>query len=320
MSHPTETQPSPLTDSVGNVSPLARIRSTIRRAVITTGRGGVRGFGMATAATRPDPEFLLIGAKRGGSTSFYYDLITHPQIALLFPRPDRLPKATATKGIHYFDSNYFRGHRWYASHLPSLRVRRQQQHAVGGPVITGEGSPYYLTHPASPERVRRDLPGVKLIAVLRDPVERAHSHWKERVREGMEPLSFNDAVEQEQSRVGDAVERLREDPHYYSYAHEQQSYVEQSQYGMALERWRDHFPDSSLLIIRSEDYYAAPQKQLDRAAEHLGIEPGQFKLGTVRNAAPGSELDARTRRHVEQLLRPDAELLRRRTGITWDWV
>lgn len=275
---------------------------------------------MATASMRPDPDFLLIGAKRGGSTSFYYDLITHPQIALLFPRPDRLPKATATKGIHYFDSNYFRGRRWYASHLPSSRVRRQQQHEVGGRVITGEGSPYYLTHPAAPERVAADLPRVKLIAVLRDPVERAHSHWKERVREGMETLSFRAALEQECERVGDAATRLRLDARFYSYAHEQQSYLEQSRYGAALKQWCEHFSKDALLIIRSEDYYKDPLAQLDRAAVHLGIRPGRFTLGAVRNAAAGSELDAPTRHHVEDLLRPDAELLRERTGITWDWV
>jgi len=269
---------------------------------------------------RPDPDFLLIGAKRGGSTSFYYDLITHPQVAALFPRPDRLPKAAATKGIHYFDSNYFRGYRWYASHLPSLRVRRSQQRAVGGRVITGEGSPYYLSHPAAPGRAAHDLPGVKLLAVLRDPVERAYSHWKERVREGMEPLSFLDAIEQEPYRVGDAAERLREDPRFYSYAHEQQSYLEQSKYGAALARWQAAFPDNSILIIRSEDYYSSPETQLDHAAEYLGIEPGRFNSGEVRNAAPGSEMTPAMRDRLQDLLRSDARQLRDMTGITWDWV
>jgi len=275
---------------------------------------------MITASMRPDPDFLLIGAKRGGSTSFYYDLITHPQVALLFPRPDRLPKAAATKGIHYFDSNYYRGQRWYASHLPSTRVRHAQARAAGGPVVTGEGSPYYLTHPAAAERVARDLPSVKLIAVLRDPVLRAHSHWKERVREGKEQLTFREAVDQEPLRVGADAERLRRDPRFYSYAHEQQSYLEQSRYAAALERWFEHFPRSSFLIIKSEDYYEAPTRELDHAADFLGIVPGCFETGDARNAAPGGSLDEATRREVENRLREDAIRLRELTGITWDWV
>ena len=87
--------------------------------LIQAGRTTIRGYGMSTAHWRPDPEFLIIGAKRGGSTSFYYDLMGHPQLAPLFPRPDHLPKAEATKGVHYFDSNYWRGERWYRSWLPS---------------------------------------------------------------------------------------------------------------------------------------------------------------------------------------------------------
>lgn len=291
-----------------------------RAEVIRAGRGAIRGFGLATSALRPDPDFLLIGAKRGGSTSFYFDLISHPQIALLFPRPDRLPKATATKGIHYFDSNYFRGRRWYASHLPSARVRRAQQRSAGGRVITGEGSPYYLTHPASAARVAADLPRAKLIAVLRDPVMRAYSHWKERVREGYETAPFREALALEPQRVGNAREKLLADPRYYSYAHEHQSYLEQSKYGAALARWLDHFPAESLLIVRSEDYYQDPHRELDRAARFLDIEPGRFRIGETKNAAPGSDLDAAARDHLEGLLREDALLLKERTGITWDWV
>ncbi|QDP95174.1 sulfotransferase domain-containing protein [Microlunatus elymi] len=299
---------------------IKSVKTIGRRGVINAGRTAIRGFGMATATWRPDPDFLLIGAKRGGSTSFYFDLITHPQVALLFPRPDRLPKAAATKGIHYFDSNYYRSRRWYASHLPSARARQHQTRQAGGPVVTGEGSPYYLTHPAAAERVARDLASVKLLAVLRDPVLRTHSHWKERVREGQESLPFLDAVEQESSRVGNDAERLRQDPHFYSYPHEQQSYLEQSRYGAALERWFEHFPRSSFLLIKSEDYYADPGSSLNQAAEFLGIEPGRFGHGEPQNAAPGSPLDDDTRLQVEALLRDDAKRLRELTGLTWDWV
>ncbi len=281
----------------------------------------MRSFGRATASLRPDPDFLLIGAKRGGSTSFYFDLITHPQVGLLFPRPDRLPKTAPTKGIHYFDSNYSRGRRWYASHLPSRRVRRVQERRSGGRVVVGEGSPFYLTHPGAPARVAEDLPGVRLIAVLRDPVLRTYSHWKERVREGREDLPFLDALAAEPSRAAPAdTDRLARDPRFYSYAHEHQTYLEQSRYGAALVRWRQHFPPSAFLLIRSEDYYLAPGAELDRAATFLGIQPGRFTPGAAMNAAPGGGLDLDQARVVQGLLREDAVRLRELTGITWDWV
>lgn len=296
------------------------VRRAVSRTVISGGRGAIRGFGMVTASMRPDPDFILIGAKRGGSTSFYFDLITHPQVGLLFPRPDRLPKAAATKGIHYFDSNYWRGRRWYSSHLPSRRQRTAQQAVAGGPVVVGEGSPYYLTHPAAADRIAADLPDVKLLAVLRDPVLRAHSHWKERAREGRETLSFIEALQAEGERVGDDAARLATDQRFYSYAHEQQTYLGQSRYGAALQRWFDRFPRTSLHLIRSEDYYADPAGALDGAASFLGIEPGRFTPGAARNAAPGDPVDADAREYLETTLRPDAVRLRELTGITWDWV
>ena len=69
----------------------ARLRPRSRELVITSGRAAIRGYGLATARWRPDPKFLVIGAKRGGSTSLYYDLLSHSAICPLFPRPDRLP-------------------------------------------------------------------------------------------------------------------------------------------------------------------------------------------------------------------------------------
>lgn len=292
----------------------------MRELVINGGRSAIRAFGTATAAFRPDPDFLVIGAKRGGSTSFYFDLLSHPQVAVLFPRPDRLPKATATKGIHYFDSNYRRGHRWYASHLPSRRSRHAQEVAAGGAVVVGEASPYYLTHPLAAERVARDLPAVRIIAVLRDPVLRAHSHWKERTRERRETLTFLEALRRENERVGEDADRLRTEPAFYSYPHEHQTYLGQSRYGAALERWLDLLPASSFHVVRSEDYYADPTAALDETAAFLGIAPGRFVPGEAKNAAPGDPVDGSARAYLEEHLRDDALLLRKRTGLTWDWV
>ena len=126
--------------------------------VVRLGRDGIRAWGQATARWRSDPEFLVIGAKRGGSTSFYYDLARHPQIAPLFPRPDHLPKAELTKGVHYFDVQYDRGARWYRSHLPSTLARRRLAARSGDPVVTGEASPYYLFHPAAAQRAAALVP------------------------------------------------------------------------------------------------------------------------------------------------------------------
>lgn len=290
-----------------------------RELVISAGRAAIRAYGEATARWRPNPDFLVIGAKRGGSTSFYFDLLQHAQLCPLFPRPDRLPKAAATKGIHYFDSNYWRGERWYRSHLPSSVERRRQERRVGAPVIAGEASPYYMFHPAAADRAAHLLPQVKILAVLRDPVLRTYSHWKERRRSDAEPLGFPEALAAEEGRIAGEEQRLRSDPSYLSYAYENYSYLRQSEYVTALERWYARYPAERILVLASEDYYRDPQHELDRALEFLGLGRQSIASGEVRNAAAGESLDPELRRSLARHFAPFNERLEKLTGRTFDW-
>lgn len=282
------------------------------------GRDAVRAYGKATAAARPDPEFLVIGAKRGGSTSLYFDLLAHPQMVPLFPRPELLPKGDATKGIRYFDVNYDRGDRWYRSHLPSRRARARQQRRAGAPVVTGEASPYYLFHPLAAERAAGLVPAARIVALLRDPVERTYSHWKERRRSGREELSFVDALAAEDDRMADAEQRLQRDPGAYSYAHEHQSYAHQSEYAGPLGRWFERYPDR-VLVMSSEDYYRAPDEVLARTADFLGIGPPPRVPAQVRNAAPGDALDPAVAARLAARFAPFNERLTQLTGQQFPW-
>lgn len=296
--------------------PVAR---PARDSIVASGRFAIQQFGRATAHWRPDPEFLIIGAKRGGSTSFYYDLLGHPQIAQLYPRPDYLPKAAATKGVHYFDQNYERGEQWYRGHLPSTFVRARQARRVSAPVITGEASPYYLFHPGAAERAAELVPDAKIIAVLRDPVQRTYSHWKERRRGGFEDLEFAAALAAEDTRIGDVEERLRREPAFHSYAHEQLSYARQSEYATALARWYACFPSQQILILSSEDYYANPQATLDEAVDFLGLPRQPLASGEVRNAAAGDEIDPAVAAELKARFAPYNDQLRELTGRSLPW-
>src|SRR5688572_4751100 len=104
------------------------------------------------------PSFLIIGVQRGGTTSLYDYLVQHPRIA-----------PAKRKEVHYFDIRYPNGPAWYRKQFSWwLNVRRN--------VMTGEASPYYIFHPAVPDRVRETVPDAKLIVLLREPVARALSH------------------------------------------------------------------------------------------------------------------------------------------------
>ncbi|WP_050723344.1 sulfotransferase domain-containing protein [Microbacterium sp. GCS4] len=300
-----------------------RLREQRRRGVIglafRLGSEVFRTWGRLTAGQRQDPDFLIIGAKRGGTTSLYYDLLKVPQIIPLFPSPDYLPKAAATKGIHFFDSEYARGLRWYRSHMPTRGSRRRAEKRLGRPVIVGEASPYYLFHPLAAERAYAALPDVKVILILRDPVQRTYSHWKERRRSKAEHLDFEDALAAESDRLAGEEERLIADPRYRSYAHEQQSYLAQSHYARALRRWADLYGMQNILVVPSEEYYADQTAVVAQVAEFLGVDPGGIRAGERRNAASGGSLPPDVADRLRAELAPDIAELEQMVGRRLPW-
>lgn len=255
----------------------------------------VRAIGMATSSLRPLPDFLVIGAKRGGTTSFYFDLLEHPGVLQLFPPPVPGLKGDATKGVHYFDSNYFRGERWYRSHMPTLPTRWITSHRQGFAPVSGEASPYYLFHPAAAERAYLSVPDARIIVLLRDPVMRTYSHWKERRRGEAESLDFREALEAEADRLRGERERLVADPTYGSYPWEQQSYAAQSRYAESLRPWIERFGRDRVFVTASEDYYADPGQVLGEVHKFLGLPRRVVSSGRVRNAAMGEQLHCEIR-------------------------
>ncbi len=277
----------------------------------TRAKQSVRLYGQLTAPLRPLPDFMIIGAKRGGTTSLYNYLLEHPRVLPLLPSRQRI------KGAHFFDSNFDRGTGWYQSHFPTGAYRRLRARD-GGPVLAGEASPYYLFHPLAAERAAGLVPDAKVLVLLRDPVERAWSHYKERVRHGAEPLGFEEALEREPERLAGEVERVLAQPGYSSFAHEHFSYVAQGRYLDVLPAWLERFPRERVLVLRSEDFYADPQAVLDRVAAFLGLPSWRLQDRTRHNYHPAADMREETRRRLRRLFarhnRELAELLGMRLG------
>lgn len=286
------------------------------------GRLLFRGVGVATASRRPLPEFAVIGAKRGGTTTLFYELLAHPQVLPMFPSGSTPLKRNHTKGTHYFVPGRQRSERYYRSWFPTTAARARAAARLGRPVITGEASPYYLFHPLAPARAHAMVPDLKLIALLRDPVERTISHYREQRRNGIETLGLLEALEAEAERTEGEEERILADPGYVSSPHENQSYRAQSEYGRCVARWLEHYPREQLLVLASEDFYARPQEAYDRITDFLGVE--RHVLGQVgsRNAAPRQDVDPEVRARLAASFQADAALLTQHTGqrMPWAWV
>jgi hypothetical protein len=287
---------------------------------VSAARGAFRGYGTVTSALRPLPDFLIIGTKRGGTTSLYYSLLKHPQVMPMFPSARHLPKRNETKGVRFFDTGFHHSESWYRSWFPTRQARLLAQRHVGGRVLVGEASPYYLFHPQAAERAASVVPDVKIIALLRDPVERTHSAWKERVRNGQEGLDFDAALRAEPDRLRGEVDRMMVDRGYYSYAHEFQSYVTQSDYATSLAEWLRHYPKSSLHVTLSEEFYRDPTRSLNGIASFLGIEPRDDWGSERLNAAQGEPPDARTVAQLRERFQPSIRELEAMIGRSTGWL
>jgi len=261
-----------------------------------------------TAGSRLLPDFVIISVERGGTTSLYRYITTHPCVDPAF-----------RKEVHYFDLNFTEGLSWYRAHFPTrwraAWVLARRRHRL----LTGEASPYYLYHPRVPERIREALPEVRLIALLRNPVERAYSHYQLNRRQGKEPLSFEEAIGSEEERLHGEYQRLVDEAGYYSEKHYQFGYLTRGVYVDPLTRWRERFPAERLLVLRSEDLYRDPRETLSQVYRFLGLPewvPGHFK---PYNQKPYSEIDPKTRQKLLDYFEPHNRRLYEYLGRDFGW-
>jgi hypothetical protein len=275
---------------------------------------------MATADLRSDPDLVIIGVKRGGTTSLFRDLERHPSMCPMVPSARRLPLRENMKGAHFFDSDMAKSARWYRSHFPTSITRWWRTRSTGA-AFAAEASPYYLFHPLAAQRAAAALPHTRFVVMLRDPVERTVSHWAEQTRNGVEHLSLRDALAAEAERVGTDGTRLADGVLASSHAHEQQTYAAQSEYASSLARWRDAVGRDRLVIVFSERYYAEPNDVLATVLGAAGLAdmPEEFR-SEHRNAAPRpSVLDADIEAALVDRFTPDVRRLVDELGLDPPW-
>lgn len=286
---------------------------TPRDVATDAAKAALRAWGVTTAGHRRGPELLVVGAKRGGTTSLWKYLDGHPGILPTFPQPQHI------KGTYFFDEQWGRGERWYRSHFPSDWARARAASRLGYPPVAFEASPYYLFHPHAPARARQVVPDALVVAVLRDPVERAFSHYKER-RNHTEDLSFPDALAAEADRTRGEEERMLADPSVISFAHRHQTYVAQSRYAPMLERWFAAYGRDRVLVTAAEDFYANPQVLCDEITDRLGIPRRDLGTPEPFNAEPSADMDPAIRDQLRAALADDITAVEQLLGRPMPWV
>ena len=191
------------------------------------------------------PDFIIIGAMKGGTTALYYYMASHPDI-----------EPSSFKEINYFTKNYSKGIDWYKS-----LFKTERKYAF-------EASPNYTKlhkFPNTPERIHSLLPKVKLIYLLRDPIDRIVSQYNHNYAQGRESLSLSEVIRNKNSKYNRTRKNL---------------YIKPSKYNFQIEGYMKYFDRSQLLLVESELLRDNPQKILTEIAEFLDISP-DFKVQTL---------------------------------------
>ena len=265
-------------------------------------------YRLATSQQRVIPDYLIIGVQKGGTTSLYKYLKMHPKI-----------KSAFRKEIHFFDRKFDKSLSWYRSHFPFKE----------NGYIVGEATPDYIFNPYAAKRVARLLPSIKLIVLLRNPIDRALSHYYHSSRHSAyrkKVTSFEDALAIEET-ITSSIDfaRLQQNEEIYTHSniynlHEKYSYLRRGIYINQIKPWVSLFPREQLLILRSEDLYSNPQKVYKACLNFLGVqhyEPNDF---FKFNASRGySKMNAETREKLIQYFKPFNDELSKYLNIELDW-
>jgi hypothetical protein len=208
------------------------------------------------------PTFLLLGAAKCGTTSLAHYLAQHPDVFFSTPKEPLFFEADYEKGLDHYWETYFRG--W------------------SGQRAVGEGRVWNLYLPFVAARIRESLPEAKLVAILRDPVERVYSHWWQRYSRGQEPLGFEAAVAADRARIerGERFEGEEGARRWNarlvrgeSPSTDHRVLLDLGFYAEQLERYQALFPAAQLKVVFHEDLARRLPAVMSEIFDFLGVDP-----------------------------------------------
>ncbi|MFN3951247.1 MAG: sulfotransferase domain-containing protein [Thermaurantimonas sp.] len=226
---------------------------------------------------------VIIGAQKCGTSTLYEWLKVQPGFS-----------PSTQKELHFFDFQYAKGVDYYMSQF----VLRE-----GGMLL--ESSPMYVFHPAVPRRLSETFPGAKLIVILRNPLDRAWSHYKMNVRRGLEKYDFQTAVRLEIVRIA-LSSPDRPESRFQNY-----SYVLRGHYAHQLKRWFRYFSRDQFFIAVFEDFFKNPGPGMQALCEFLKTEFRNYNiLQQAFNVGEGESISELVRTKFEGIFAREVERLR----------
>src|SRR5213076_2800605 len=204
-------------------------------------------------------DFVLAGAQKSGTTALHYFLSRHPDINM-----------GDQQEIHFFDNDAL-----FASE-PDYEQLHKHYRPLGPSTIAGDCTPSYIYHEPAAERIWKYNPKIKLLILLRNPVDRAFAHWNMQRFRGREPLDFFDAVREEKNRIAGAP----------SSEARRFAYVDRGFYGQQLARLFRFFARDQVKAVKFEEFSGEQRETLTSIFSFLGLEPLRSVRSKDRTIVP----------------------------------
>jgi hypothetical protein len=250
-----------------------------------------------SAYWRQDPDFLIIGAMKCGTTFLYHYLNEHPEIEM-----------SRVQEVNYFSRHYYRSKWYYRSFFPFKSKGMK----------SGESGIHYIFDPRCAARIKKDLPNTKIILLMRNPIDRAQSHYNQ--IHTIDPANdFEHAIELEQERIGRLQEKIANSKYYTSVEYETYSYANRGLYFEQLSIWLKHYKLEELLIIKSEDMYADPKKVFERVYKHIGVSVNFPKNIKPQNSREYEPMSVSLRNKLKAFYAEDSKKLVALLGDNFKW-
>ena len=240
-----------------------------------------------------EPNFIIIGVHKGGTTSLYNYLTQHPQI---------IPPIK--KEMDFWSWKFNQSINWYLAHFPGISEVKN--------FLTGEASPSYFDHPNAARRIYQFFPKIKLIILLRNPVDRAISQYHQWLRLNWENRSLEEAIESD-------LEKLTKAPEKVNYWMKELNYLARGVYVEFFKEWMSLFPREQFLILKSEDFYANPEVSVQEVLKFLDLP--EYQLSEYRNYNVGkySQIDPSMRKNLNDYFRVHNQRLEEYLGMKFNW-
>lgn len=269
-----------------------------------------RAFRTLTSPWRLLPNFIIIGYHKAGTSSLYDYLNMHPNIG-----------AAATKEVHFFDYQFSRKIGWYREQFPQNKDKKIFEKNKQEKFITGEASPDYILHPLVPRRIKEILSTVKLLILLRNPIDRSYSHYQHDKRRGIDPAkTFEEVISDDDNRLKIMEKKFSNDEiNTYNLNEILFPYISASKYIIHINEWMKVFSKTQVLFLLTSDLEQFPQTTMDKICKFLDIPYYKFTNFKKSNVGNYELMNQKTRDELIDIFKPYNKKLEKFLGRILNW-